>query len=131
MRSLQYRHGSPIVLTSLADKRAGYVSEAEYHQKRADQTVAVIAKTDAALSLCEKSAVRRAFGRIPVTSNGRDSPHGRWAPASLTRGPDDDGGSLNDKRRDGVLVRDGKRSGMIVFRIAQDGEGVVGPKQLA
>jgi hypothetical protein len=39
--------------------------------------------------------------------------------------------ALNDKRRDGVLVRDGNRNGMIVFRIAQDGEGVRCPKRQA
>jgi hypothetical protein len=34
-------------------------------------------------------------------------------------------------RRSHPIVRDGKRSGMIVFRIAQDGEGVQCPKRQA
>ena len=37
--------------------------------------------------------------------------------------------ALNNKRRKSVQVRHGKRSGMIMFRIAQDGEGVRCPKQ--
>jgi hypothetical protein len=39
--------------------------------------------------------------------------------------------AFNDKRREGVLVHDGKRGGLIVFRIAQEGEGAICPKRQA
>jgi hypothetical protein len=45
----------PIVLTSLADKRARYIAEAEYHQKRAEQAREAVAKIDAAMALWEKA----------------------------------------------------------------------------
>jgi hypothetical protein len=32
--------------------------------------------------------------------------------------------ALSDKRRDGLLVQDGKRDNRFIFRIARDGEGV-------
>jgi hypothetical protein len=152
----------PIVLTSIADKRARYVAEAEYHQKRADQAREAIAKLDAALSLWEGSAqlpeVRRLYR--PHPGNFKWGELARMVVAFLQASPDGlttteaqyliaerkgllgdveelrrlsrrVTAALNDKRRDGVLVKDGKRGGLIVFRIAQDGEGVVCPQRAA
>ncbi|MDB5396670.1 MAG: hypothetical protein JWM91_4176 [Rhodospirillales bacterium] len=151
----------PLVLTSLADKRARYVAEMDHHQKRVDAAVDAIAKIDAVIALWDEkpdlTAVRRRYREHGEDFKWREIARTviailRDAPAGLTTAEvqhviaERKGISgieelrrlskrvttaLNDKRRDGILVKDGKRDGRFVFRIAQDGEGVRCPKRLA
>jgi hypothetical protein len=150
----------PISLTTFAEKRARYVAELEYHQKRVDAAADAIAKLDAVIAMFDERD-----GLVEVRKLHREHTDGwRWgdiaksvmrllhaAPDGLTtteaqfliardRGILDDPdnlrrlskrvtAALSDKRRDGYLVQDGKRDGVIVFRIAQEGEGAVDPKR--
>ena len=114
----------PLVLTSLADKRARLEAERDYHQKRADKAAADIAKIDAVIALWDEKpqlvAVRRRYREHgeefrwkeiarTVLSILREAPTGLTTTEVQHVIAESKGitAALSDKRREGLLVQNG------------------------